>query len=532
MPVTTTTMHNGTTTPAPAHEKIDVTKLPVLAWIIVAGVLAVVIFSNVTLVRYYTDRHETELFPFIVTVLQLSLAMFAVLLVPLDIYLADAAPANGHIIEIVYYILYGCIMFCTFVLVPFAYFYYEEDDEDVTVRQRMLGGCKYTSFLVVILIVLIVIGALLKGDKPHNLPFQPQDKANASKWLGAIFTDQPLTFVVTFGIASLTLLGFLCVITYTAYGMAAMPIDMMRGTKSAEEEEANIYSNLNVTREKRRAINAKYLSGKKVSKRDEKTLSLLSRQERVLARKGERIEDSQRGCSRVLAVLRPFAFVFGAIFLLFSLLLFVSLTLTQIVRLSTKSSLCGAACGYVINTPYLDNPLDYILQHLARWQAFVDVGVFAAVIAYLFVVTLSGVAKIGIRVLWLTLFKLKRRSSPPQGLMLAAVILVLALLAINNILMALAPQYTAFGGQSYLDKNTGDRVPCSLTQLGPGNLCHLSQIATLSTRINLSMPFFGVVFFWASWVFLATTLLSVFVAVVRCRRSNIDSHDSDSDETE
>jgi len=58
------------------------------------------------------------------------------------------------------------------------------------------------------------------------------------------------------------------------------------------------------------------------------------------------------------------------------------------------------------------------------------------------------------------------------------------------------------------------------------------QIATLSTRINLSMPFFGVVFFWASWVFLATTLLSVFVAVVRCRRSNIDSHDSDSDETE
>jgi len=112
-------------------------------------------------------------------------------------------------------VLYGCIMFCTFVLVPFAYFYYEEDDEDVTVRQRMLGGCKYTSFLVVILIVLIVIGALLKGDKPHNLPFQPQDKANASKWLGAIFTDQPLTFVVTFGIASLTLLGFLCVITYT-----------------------------------------------------------------------------------------------------------------------------------------------------------------------------------------------------------------------------------------------------------------------------------------------------------------------------
>jgi LMBR1 domain-containing protein 1 len=48
----------------------------------------------------------------------------------------------------------------------------------------------------------------------------------------------------------------------------------------------------------------------------------------------------------------------------------------------------------------------------------VDVGVFAAVIAYLFMVTLAGIAKVGIRVLWLTLFKLRRRSSPPQGLML------------------------------------------------------------------------------------------------------------------
>jgi hypothetical protein len=107
-------------------------------------------------------------------------------------------------------------MLFTFVVVPFAYFYYEEDDEDVTIKQRVVGGCKYTSFLIVILVVLIVIGALLKGGKPHNLPFQPADKKNAEQWLGAIFTDQPLlTFIVTFGIASLTVVGFLCVITYT-----------------------------------------------------------------------------------------------------------------------------------------------------------------------------------------------------------------------------------------------------------------------------------------------------------------------------
>jgi hypothetical protein len=62
--------------------------------------------------------------------------------------------------------------------------------------------------------------------------------------------------------------------------MAAMPVDLMRGHKSLEEEEASVYSNLNLTKEKKRNINAKYLSGKQMSKDDERKLAMLSRQER------------------------------------------------------------------------------------------------------------------------------------------------------------------------------------------------------------------------------------------------------------
>ena len=43
-----------------------------------------------------------------------------------------------------------------------------------------------------------------------------------------------------------------------------MPIDMMRGHKSIEEEEASVYTDLNLTKEKKRNINAKYISGKQV----------------------------------------------------------------------------------------------------------------------------------------------------------------------------------------------------------------------------------------------------------------------------
>jgi hypothetical protein len=115
-----------------------------------------------------------------------------------------------------------------------------------------------------------------------------------------------------------------------------------------------------------------------------------------------------------------------------------------------------------------------VLSQAARLQAFLDLGIFGAVILFLFFVTLSGIVKVGIRILWLLLFRLKRRSSPPQGLLLASMILVLALLALTNILMSLAPQYTTYGGQVY---NNGTAVVECGPQ-APKDACHMSQVST------------------------------------------------------
>jgi hypothetical protein len=40
-----------------------------------------------------------------------------------------------------------------FVIIPFSYFYYEEYDENITVKQRIVGGAKYTVFLLLIVVV-------------------------------------------------------------------------------------------------------------------------------------------------------------------------------------------------------------------------------------------------------------------------------------------------------------------------------------------------------------------------------------------
>lgn len=50
-------------------------------------------------------------------------------------------------------VMYALILAFAFVVIPFSYFYYEEYDEDITVKQRIVGGLKYTVFLLVIVIV-------------------------------------------------------------------------------------------------------------------------------------------------------------------------------------------------------------------------------------------------------------------------------------------------------------------------------------------------------------------------------------------
>lgn len=67
---------------------------------------------------------------------------------------------------------YGAIGIFSFFLIPFAYFYYEEydDEEEQTNLDRILGALKYTSFFVVICILLVVAGLFVKpSQEPPTL---------------------------------------------------------------------------------------------------------------------------------------------------------------------------------------------------------------------------------------------------------------------------------------------------------------------------------------------------------------------------
>jgi len=112
----------------------------------------------------------------------------------------------------------------------------------------------------------------------------------------------------------------------------------------------------------------------------------------------------------------------------------------------------------------------------------------------------------------------------PQGILTAVLILMLSVVALNiQIVLNLAPQYSSFGTQTYVPVNSTQPVACS-PSAGPQD-CVLSGIATFVNIINLS--FFGVVFYWINWGFLAAFLIGCLIAFFKSKKSNVEENSDD-----
>eukprot|EP01132_Coremiostelium_polycephalum_P004794 gene4794-5979_t len=427
--------------------------------------------------------------------------------------------SRNQSVKILYYILYASVMGFAVLVIPFTYFYYEEYDENVSVGQRIWAGFKYTIFLVLFLVVLLVVGAFVRpGTKPIG-------NQNVKDWLNSEILNQGAAeSSLLFTIACLTLLGFVVWITYTAYGLSALPIGLIKGKRRLEDDQDHLNKDLRNTKEKSSYYTSRAASGKTLSAKEESTLSLLKSKERALNKRYDRLDQSNRGLKKLLVIFRPFAFIFGFIFLLITALLMISIVLSIIDRIS--SSVCGSACGFLTTYPKLKNPIDIILLFLAPYFP-VDYFILGAIIFYFYFSTMSGIVRIGIRFLWVHMYEFGRRKTLPQGLLCGTVLLMFSILCLNMQLLTLAPRYSMFGTQVFLNATSGETLPCSID--APTGLCVMSQIGVLVTRIQLGTSFFGIIYYYATWAFVGAFLLGCIISLVKKRQSNVVEYDSDDD---
>lgn len=116
------------------------------------------------------------------------------------------------------------------------------------------------------------------------------------------------------------------------------------------------------------ALQSKYMGARAVmSKRDEAAISLLKEKERRLDAQAHQLNAAGKGCNRLYDCLRPFFFLFGFFFFVVTIVLLVSMTLTNVDKLINSE--CGFSCGYVLTKPKRWNPLDAFLVIISQVHA-------------------------------------------------------------------------------------------------------------------------------------------------------------------
>ncbi|XP_067150229.1 lysosomal cobalamin transport escort protein LMBD1 isoform X4 [Apteryx mantelli] len=453
------------------------------------ALLAILIFCWVY-VRKYQSRRESEVISTITAIFALAIALISSALLPVDIFLVsymknqngtfkDWADANvsRQIEDTVlygYYTLYSIILFCVFLWIPFVYFYYEEKEEDGSTCLQVKTALRYTLGFLTICVVLLLIGAFVPLDIPN--------KKNSTEWekvklLFEEFGSSHGLTALSFSISSLTVIGMLAAITYTAYGMSALPLNLIKGTTSAAYERLENTEDIEEVEHHILRIKSKCRDGRPLSSRDRRAVQQLEERLRTLRRRDRHLE---------------------------------------FIEKSWWAKFCEAL------RPLKVFPLDYIL--------------ITTIVMYFIFTSMAGIRNMGIWFFWIRLYKIRRGKTRPQALLFLCMILLLIVLHTSYMIYSLAPQYVMYGSQKYLVQQSNQTVDGQLrnvTLVSKDCDADAPEDQCIVTRTYLFLHkfwFFSAVYYFGNWAFITIFLIGLIVSCCKGKKSVIEGEvDEDSD---
>jgi LMBR1 domain-containing protein 1 len=205
--------------------------------------------------------------------------------------------------------------------------------------------------------------------------------------------EQAISFVVSI----LSVVGMLFIILYTGYGLAALPFYLIKGKKSLSTAHQEFEMDKAQIRERIRSLQEKLSRKGSLSNKEKKELAKLREDEESITRKISKISsllESDKLIDKFLTILTPFRLIIGVVFLLLSCLIFISLFTTSLDRL--LHSKCGLDCGYVLDDMNYTNYLDSFLLYSSKYF-HMDMLTFAVVNIYVFICSVYGFAKLGVK---------------------------------------------------------------------------------------------------------------------------------------
>lgn len=544
-----------------------------LIWVAyaVAVVLALFVAALVTF-TWQTHRDRSAIVS-TVTIISLTALLATVLLLPVDIALVSSTTDSAlgtkkdwatharvrnilFTLKIVYYSLYSFDALLCLIVIPFSYFWYEEYDEieeqegNQTFGSRLWGATKYTIAFVLLVVIIFLVGFFVPAAGNRDGSHLDLD------FFRRLLDENHGEKALTFGLGLLITLGTLLYVLYTGAGLALMPVSFIKSAPSvsAPQLSETTASQLEQNRERQRQLemrNAGRSEG--MSQKDKRELEALVREERTLVRRERLAAEAQgegksflvRSWTKICAIFRPIKLIGGILLIIISILIWVSMLITGIDK--AANSICKQHCGYILAHMNVFQPLNWLFVQTAR--AFpVDYILMALLIFLFFTSSISGLATIGIRFLWIRIFQIRKGRTAPQALLIATVILALIVLGINYaVAMLVAPQYAAFGTQTFCDlpphhadeqpncSNHPESIkPCSeyVDRHSTTQTCTPTVMSSFLNRITLNWPVFGAVAFWAQFAFLGVFLIVFLTSLFRTPKMNLSEFDEEAEADE
>ncbi|XP_069582759.1 lysosomal cobalamin transport escort protein LMBD1 [Ranitomeya imitator] len=510
----------------------------VIGWSIFGLVLLAILAFCWVYIRKYQSCQESEAVSTITAIFSLAIALITSALSPVDIFLVsfmknDNGTFKGwaennatraqieNTVLIGYYTFYSIILFCVFLWIPFVYFYYEEKDEDRTSCSQIKTALKYTFGFMLVCSCLLLIGAFAPLDIPSGKNVSEIDKIKILfQELGSSYGLDGLSF----SISSLTLIGMLATITYTAYGMSALPLNLIKGTRNVHYERLENTDDIEEVNLEIERLRSKCRDGRPLSSNDRKKLYKLEEKFRTLQRKERRLESREMSVwTKCCSIMRPFKIFGGIILFLVALLIIVSLFLSNLDKALHSA---GIDTGFVLFGTNITNPLNIILPILQRVFPL-DYILITVIIMYFFFTSMAGIRNMGIWFFWIRLYKIRRERTRPQALLFLCMILLLIVLHTSYMIYSLAPQYVMYGSQKYLEGNgnSSSSVSINCDANAPDDQCTVTRTYLFLHKFW----FFGTIYYFGNWVFIGVFIIGLIVSCCKGKKSIIEGEVEDDD---
>lgn len=449
-----------------------------LIWVAYAVCIAILFFVSAIFVYTYQKPGERTVAVTIICWITVLSLLATVLLMPVDIALVSSTTSRKlgrkkdwatpdkvdetlYTLKIVYYTLYSLDAVLCLLVVPFTYFYYEEYDEvateegQQTIGNRLWGAFKWTFAFILFCVILFLVGFFVPVTK------KARDDHKDLDYFKDLLTENHGERALTFAIGVLILVGTVLYCLYTAPGLALLPVSLIKTAPSvsAPQLRESTQSQLDQNRERQRQLEGRS-EGREggLDPRDRRELEALVREERTLARR-QRLAEENAGEGqnfflkvwlKLEAIFRPLKLIFGLLILVISLIIFASMLITMVDKI--KNSVCGVSCGYLLGKTKIFQPVNALLRETSKVFP-IDYVIFLLITLLFFCATVVGLATIGIRFLWVMLFRIRKGHTTPNAMLMATVLLTLMTLALNySLAMVVAPQYATFGPQTFCDR--------------------------------------------------------------------------------